>query len=76
MCCMYVASNSFVLPLRMNGMHSMQFDHAPLDLLSAHNLITVVLTVCHVKLTQSTAMEQKGKKMPHRRLPIVVACTL
>ena len=54
----------------------MQFDHAPLDLLSAHNLITVVLTVCHVKLTQSTAMEQKRKKMPHRRLPIVVAHTL
>ena len=59
---MYVASNSFVLSLRMNGMHSMQFDHAPLDLLSAHNLITVVLTVCHVKLTQRTAMEQKRKK--------------
>ena len=49
---MYVASNSFVLPLRMNGMHSMQFDPAPLDLLSAHNLITVVLTVCHLHKAQ------------------------
>ena len=28
------SQHSFGLPLRMNGMHRMQFDHARLDLLS------------------------------------------
>ena len=53
----YVAS--FGLPLRMNGMHRTQFDHTHLDLSTTRNLITRVLTICHVKLMQSTALEQK-----------------
>ena len=36
-----------------------QFDHARLDLSTACNLIMHVLTICHVKLTQSTALEQE-----------------
>ena len=39
------------------GMHKVQLDHAPLDL--TRNLVTRVLNICHVKLTQSTAMEQE-----------------
>ena len=49
------SQHSFGLPLRMSGMYITQFDHARLDLL----LITRVLTICHVKLTQSTALKQK-----------------
>ena len=36
-----------------------QFDHACLDLPLTRNLITRVLTICHAKLMQSTALEQK-----------------
>ena len=43
----------------MNGMHRTQFDHARVDLLLTRNLITSVLTICHAKRTQSTALEQK-----------------
>ena len=50
---------SFRLPLRVDRMHKTQFDHAHLDLLPTHNLITHVLTICHVKLMQSTVLEQK-----------------
>ena len=54
------SQHSFGLPRRMCGMHRMHFDHARLDLLSlVFLLITRVLTICHVKLTQSTALEQK-----------------
>ena len=53
------SQHSFGLPLRMNGMHMTQFDHARLDLSTARNLIMHVLTICHVKLTQSTALEQE-----------------
>ena len=57
---MYVANIIlFGLPLRMNGMHVTQFDHMRLDLSTDRNLIMHVLTICHVKLTQSTALEQK-----------------
>ena len=55
---MLFSQHSFWLPLRMNGMHRAQFDCARLDLLSlviwAH-----VLTIYHLKPTQSTTMEQK-----------------
>ena len=51
------SQNSFGLPQRMNGMHIMQFDQSHLELLS---LVTRVLTICHLKLTQSTAMERKS----------------
>ena len=52
---------SFGLPLkvRMDRMHRTQFDHARLDLLPTCNLITHVLTICHVKRMQSTVLEQK-----------------
>ena len=49
---------SFGLPLRMNWMNKMQFDHVCfyfLPSLSDH----LFLTICHVKLMQSTALEQK-----------------
>ena len=49
------SQRSFGLPLRMNGMHITQFDHARLDLLILVNWSRVFLTICHVKLTQSTA---------------------
>ena len=57
----YVCSqHSFGLPLRMYEMHRTHFDHARLDVLDiSRNLITRVLTYCHVKRTQSTALEQK-----------------
>ena len=55
------SQHSFGLPLRMNGMHRTQFDRAPLDILSLV-IWSRVLTICHVKLTQSAAMEQKRKK--------------
>lgn len=42
------SQHSFGLPLRMNGMHKTQFDRARFDFLP-----------CRVKLTQSTALEQK-----------------
>ena len=42
----------------MNGMHRTQFDHVRLES-SPRNLNTRVLTICHVKLSQSTALEQK-----------------
>ena len=42
------SQHSFGLPLRMNGMHKLQFDRARFDVLP-----------CRVKLTQSTALEQK-----------------
>ena len=47
------SQHSFGLPLRMNGMQ--RNDHKRLDLLP----LVDALTICHVKLTQSTAMEQK-----------------
>ena len=43
----------------MNRIHRMQSDHAHLDLLLTCNLIMCVLTICHMKLMQSTALEQK-----------------
>jgi len=52
--------HSFGLPLRMNGIHRTQFDHArQFGPSITRNLITRVLTICHMKLTQSRAMEQK-----------------
>ena len=47
--------------LRMNGMHKTQFNHARFDF-SPRNLVTSVLTICHVNLTQSIALEQKPEK--------------
>ena len=49
------SQHSFGLPLRMNGMHKTQFDLAHLDLLSL--VICSRVLICHVKLTQSTALE-------------------
>ena len=46
--------HSFGLPLECT-----QFDHTHLDLPSLAIWSCVVLTVCHVKLTQSTIMEQE-----------------
>ena len=48
------SQHSFGLPLRINGMHRMQFGPS-----ISRNVITLVLTICHVKLTQSTVLEQK-----------------
>ena len=48
----------FGLPLRMNGMYRMQFDHEHLDLLPLV-IWSRVLTIYRVKLRQRTAMEQK-----------------
>ena len=48
----------FGLLLRMNGMHITQFDHARLDLLSLV-IWSRVFWPLHVKLKQSTALEQK-----------------
>ena len=61
------SQNSFVLPLRMNGMHRTGFDHVRLDLpsLVICNLIMCVLTICHVKLRQSTAMLTFDRCFPH-----------
>ena len=53
------SQHSFGPPLWMNGMHIMQFDHTRLDLSTTRNLITHVLTICHIKLMQRTALEQK-----------------
>ena len=58
------SQHSFALPLSMNGMHKTQFDHGHLDLLLSSNLNTRVLTICHVKLMQSTALEQKRFDLP------------
>ena len=44
----------FGLPVRLNEMHRMQFDHMRLDILLLCNLITLVFTISHVKLMQST----------------------
>ena len=48
------SQHSFGLPLRINGMHRTQFEPS-----ISRNVIMLVLTICHVKLTQSTALEQK-----------------
>ena len=48
------SQHSFGLPLRINGMHRTQFEPS-----ISRNVITLVLTICHLKLTQSTALEQK-----------------
>ena len=39
-------------------MHETKFDHTRFDFYP-RNLITRVLTICHVNLTQSIALEQK-----------------
>ena len=52
----------FGLP-RMNRMHRMQFDHS-----ITHNLISLVLTICHVKHMQSAAMEKNVLTFDHCRL--------
>ena len=58
--CSQHSQHSFGLPRRMCGMHRMHFDQARLDPLSlVFLLITRVLTIFHVKLAQSTALEQK-----------------
>ena len=44
------SQHSFGLPLTMNGMPRTQLDHACFER---------VLTFCHVKLMQSTVIEQK-----------------
>ena len=44
----------FGLPLRINGVQRMQFGPS-----ISRNVITLVLTICLVKLTQSTTLEQK-----------------
>ena len=52
------SQHSFVLPLRMNGMHRTQFDHAFWPF-TPRNLIMRVLTICHLKPMQSTVLELK-----------------
>ena len=42
-------------------MHKTKFDHTRFDFYP-RNLITLVLTICHVNLTQSIALEQKPEK--------------
>ena len=53
-----VCSQHLGLPLKMFEMHRTHFDHACLDLLSPV-IWSRVLTICHLKLTQRTAPEQK-----------------
>ena len=54
--------HSFGLPLRMNGMHRTQFDHARQYGPSiTRNLIARVLTICHMK---RRALEQKRFDLP------------
>ena len=55
------SQHSFGLPLRMYGnMHRTHFDHAHFFVPSiTRNLTMRVLTICYVKLMQSTALEQK-----------------
>ena len=40
-------------------MHRTQFDHARLDISITRKLITFVMKICHVKVTQTTATEEK-----------------
>ena len=47
------------LPLRMNGMHRTQFGHTHLDLLPLVIWSCMGWTICHMKLRQSAALEQK-----------------
>ena len=54
--------HSFGLPLRMNGMHRTQFDHAcQYGPSITRNLITRVLTICHMK---RRALVQKCFDLP------------
>ena len=48
----------------MYGMHRTQFDHARLDLLSLEIWSRALLTICHLKLTQSKTLEEKAKSCP------------
>ena len=50
---------AFVWTSTKNGKHRTQFNHTRLVLLLTSNLITRDLTICHVKLMQSTALEEK-----------------
>ena len=52
------SQHPFGLPLRMYGMHRTLWSWASRPSTPC-NLIMRVLTICHVKLMQSTAMEQK-----------------
>ena len=52
------SQDSFGPPLRMYGRHRMQFDNERLDLLSLE-IWSFAFFTCHMKLTQSTALEQK-----------------
>ena len=58
---------SFRPPLRMNGMQRMQFDHTVFWPSIPVNLITHVLTICHVKFMQSTMLEWKPLTFRHCR---------
>ena len=49
----------FGLPVRMCGMHRTQFDHTRLDLPLLVIWSRAFLTICHMELSQSTALEQK-----------------
>ena len=53
------SQHEFELPLRINGMHRTQFDHARLYLLPLVIWSRVFWPYATLKLTQSTAMEQK-----------------
>ena len=56
----YVCSqHSFGLPIRMNGMYINAISSCTFGPSIPRNLITCVLTICHAKLTRSTALEQK-----------------
>ena len=64
LCMLHVCSRqSFGLPLRMNRMHRMQFDHS-----FTHNLIRLVFIICHVKLMQSAVMEKSVLTFDHCHL--------
>ena len=55
---------SFRPPLRMNGMQRTQFDYATFWPSIPCNMITHVLTICHVKFMQSTMFEWKCFDLP------------
>ena len=58
-CVTLCSQHLFGLPLRMNGMHRTQFGHTHLDLLPLVIWSCMVWTICHMKLRQSAALEQK-----------------
>ena len=67
-CITLCSQHLFGLLLRMNGMYRTQFGHTHLDPLPLVIWSCMVWTICHVKLRQSTALEQSVWTFDHCRL--------